>query len=717
MNCKKILAIGFSIIFTITSVTGCSKNDDKKEVKNVAMGRYIEKSVAMPEAIEAGKEWATQIIKNPKGEIELYAKPWKDKGNEHIIQYTLDKNKWVKSVPKWMNRKGGDFDVTYAPDGTKYIAFNKNKPNSIEVKILKSKDNINGENVVIDDYKKDVDYSKILYHFNVLKDNSILVNHIDSFSLYKKGKETSTFKIGGTDYALNGNQLLGMNEKMDSGVIIDVTTGNILSGAPLDKSQNGTYTYDSKGNWYMVNRAGIHRMVKGGNSWETILDGALASMSMPSMWVNSVIRGDKDDFYILYSDSNGLAQMKYYVYDKNTPTTPSKTLTVVSLEENDTVRQAIVDYQHKNQDVKVDYKALMSDEDGTTSTDYIKKINTELLAGKGADVLVLDGMPVDSYIEKGVLSDLSDIITPLEKKGDLLSNIVDSYKKDGKIYSIPIRYDLMVAYGSKDAVASVDSVDTLADYAKNSSEIPLFGDKGLSYSDLTTNLFRLYSNQFLTDKGFNREKLIRFLDELKLISDQTKAVKVAPKKSEETMDQVADYWNEPDSQLLFDKKASLQLADIWSMAQTYAPSIVVNKIDGAFTTVNHEFMPSGLVGINNASNQKDLAGEFMKTLFAENVQKVQLGDGFPVNAKALVNFGMEYDDMIGGGNGFTVEQTSKEEMQKILDLCKTVTTPVQVDEVLFNMISKEIIPYLSGESDSKTAADQIIEKAKTYLQE
>jgi ABC-type glycerol-3-phosphate transport system substrate-binding protein len=698
-------------------VTGCSNKDKQKQVKNVAMGRYIEKSVTMPEGVEAGEEYAAQLIKNPKGEIELYTRPWKNKGKEHVIQYTLEGDKWVKSVPKWMNIKGGDFYVTYAPDGTKYIAFCKNKPSSIKVKILKSKDNVNGENVVIDDYKKDADYSKIVYNFNVLEDNSILIDHIDSFSLYKDGKEKISFKIGGYDYALNGNNLLGMNENMDSGVIIDVTTGKTISQVPINESENGIYTYDAKGNWYMVNNAGIHRMVKDGNSWETILDGALASMSMPSMWADAVVRGDKDDFYILYSDSNGLTKMKYYVYDKNTPTTPSKTLTVVSLEENYTVRQAIVDYQHKNQDVKVEYKALMSDEDGSTSTDYIKKINTELLAGKGADILVLDGMPVDSYIEKGVLSDLSDIITPLEKKGELLSNIVDPYKKDGKIYSIPIRYDLLVAYGYKDAVASADSLYTLADYVKNSSEIPLLGDKGLTYSDLTKNLFRLYSNGFLTEKGFNREELIHFLEVLKLISDQTKAVKVAPKKSGDRMDEVAEYWNEPDSQLLFDKKASLQLADIWSMDQTYAPAIVVNIINGVFTTVNHEFMPSGLVGINNASKQKDVAGEFMQTLFAESVQKIQLGDGFPVNSKALVNFGMEYDDMIGGGNGFTVEQTSKEEMQKILDLCKTVTTPVQVDEVLFDMLNKEIIPYLSGESDSKTTADQIIEKAKTYLQE
>ncbi|MGN6711839.1 hypothetical protein [Anaerocolumna jejuensis] len=73
---------------------------------------------------------------------------------------------------------------------------------------------------------------------------------------------------------------------------------------------------------------------------------------------------------------------------------------------------------------------MISDEDETPATDYIKKINTELLAGKCADILVLDGLPVDSYIEKGVLADISSIIKPLEKNGNLMSNILDNYEKD-----------------------------------------------------------------------------------------------------------------------------------------------------------------------------------------------------------------------------------------------------------------------------------------------
>lgn len=39
----------------------------------------------------------------------------------------------------------------------------------------------------------------------------------------------------------------------------------------------------------------------------------------------------------------------------------------------------------------------------TTVSDTIRALNTELLGGNGADLLVLDGLPAESYIKRGFL--------------------------------------------------------------------------------------------------------------------------------------------------------------------------------------------------------------------------------------------------------------------------------------------------------------------------
>lgn len=42
----------------------------------------------------------------------------------------------------------------------------------------------------------------------------------------------------------------------------------------------------------------------------------------------------------------------------------------------------------------------MTDDNGVTLEDALKTLSTDILAGNGPDVLILDGMPVDSYVEK-----------------------------------------------------------------------------------------------------------------------------------------------------------------------------------------------------------------------------------------------------------------------------------------------------------------------------
>ena len=64
----------------------------------------------------------------------------------------------------------------------------------------------------------------------------------------------------------------------------------------------------------------------------------------------------------------------------------------------------------------------------TLKSDTIRSLNAELLNGNGADVLVLDRLPIESYIEKGVLEDLGDMITPHGRIGRALP------QHSGRIY-------------------------------------------------------------------------------------------------------------------------------------------------------------------------------------------------------------------------------------------------------------------------------------------
>jgi len=63
-------------------------------------------------------------------------------------------------------------------------------------------------------------------------------------------------------------------------------------------------------------------------------------------------------------------------------------------------------FQKKYPDVYVNIETGMSGDDSVTDTDALKVLNTEIMAGTGPDVLLLDGISEDTYIEKGMLEDL-----------------------------------------------------------------------------------------------------------------------------------------------------------------------------------------------------------------------------------------------------------------------------------------------------------------------
>ena len=92
----------------------------------------------------------------------------------------------------------------------------------------------------------------------------------------------------------------------------------------------------------------------------------------------------------------------------------------------------------------------MSEEDAVTSTDALKNLNTEIMAGNGPDVLILDGIPTDTYTEKGMLADISGILDKTEEADGLLQNIRNAYvEEDGSQYVMPVRFAIPMIQGNR----------------------------------------------------------------------------------------------------------------------------------------------------------------------------------------------------------------------------------------------------------------------------
>lgn len=104
--------------------------------------------------------------------------------------------------------------------------------------------------------------------------------------------------------------------------------------------------------------------------------------------------------YYISSMGMGTTSLQRLEADKGTE---KDTLTVYSLVKNEDISQIAVLFQQAHPELKVDLLVGMTDEASLTRTDAIKQLNTELLAGEGPDILIVDGLSVEKYTDTGLL--------------------------------------------------------------------------------------------------------------------------------------------------------------------------------------------------------------------------------------------------------------------------------------------------------------------------
>ena len=163
-----------------------------------------------------------------------------------------------------------------------------------------------------------------------------------------------------------------------------------------------------------------------------------------------------------YGDSGGNGDLYFYHYDETLPTHADTTLTVWSLADSATARLAVNAYKKANPEVDVTFEtAVQTDTDDVSAAinDALTQLNTELLAGEGPDVLLLDRVDYTTYINKGMLADMSDTV-PLDA---LQSNIIDPFMTDGRAYVLPARFIVPALCGDAGTLDGLTDLNDLQD--------------------------------------------------------------------------------------------------------------------------------------------------------------------------------------------------------------------------------------------------------------
>lgn len=505
---------------------------------------------------------------------------------------------------------------------------------------------------------------------------------------------------------------------------------------------------------YLAGKGGMYRHVIGGSVMEQIIDGALTSFSNPSMNMIGVTAYGENEFAALFSGG----KVALYKYDPNVSTVPENMISVYSLEEHDAVRQAIAQFQTENPDTFVRYEVGVSGLDAKAAEDAIKKLNTELMAGKGPDVIIMDGLPVKSYEEKGILKDLKPHIDSLSGDAVLLPNIVEAFNHEGSVYMMPVYFQIPMVIGRQDDLSGITDLASLKDTVeKIKAEKPEAEICRFFFEEATVRwLLPVAATAFIGESGgIDGEALSAYLSAMDQISKT--ALEGIPDFVAESYGWQKDYYKEEKYAYEHFNDVGLDYDDFMVQGMelnfgmlkdvyAYQSGLSLKYCEG-FEDVDMKFFdgmsegafePSVLVGLSASSTHQEDAERFFDIIMGTQVQSL-LYDGFMVNQTALQeqlsnqwkifknggtdkeygepssSVGGSYDD--GREFHMDIYMPTQEEFQKLYALCSQVKTPYVADTVVENAVIEVGAQYLQGQMSLDEAVQKIKARVELYMAE
>lgn len=506
---------------------------------------------------------------------------------------------------------------------------------------------------------------------------------------------------------------------------------------------------DDDGVIYIAGKKGLYRHVLGGSVMEQVIDGSLSTFGNPSYSVVDMEMLDDNGFLVLFSGG----KLVRFIYNPDIPTVPVGKVKVYSLQENATVRQTLSQYQTANPTMYVEYEVGMGDGSSVTREDALKSLNTRIMAGEGPDVLILDNMPVDSYIEKGMLKDISPLLEEMNGEDGLFMNMVDAFRRDGHIYEVPCEVQMPFILGKSQDVAQMENLKEIADTMEKvqsdnpgSNLIEIVTEKGVM------RMFSMVSAPaWMTEQGgVNTEAVTEFLMQTKRIYDAQ--MEGVSEKDIEAWQDSSDYYMEVMGVPIEDtdyirmytgeayfmgglrKFAMGSLLDEMEYAKQI--SIVTSEgfedceIKSMKGQCDDVFWARTLMGINAASENAALAEDFLRTaLSTENQMNVQ--GGMAIN-KAALYAGFEQrkqqsNDNIYGVNTWSnadglyvyleIRVPEDEEVEALVGWMESAETAYVEDDTFEEVVYEEGIHYMQGTKSLTEAVEMIEKKLAIYLAE
>ncbi|MCI8586637.1 MAG: carbohydrate ABC transporter substrate-binding protein [Lachnospiraceae bacterium] len=770
------------LIFCMLLLQGCSKNSANttapgasgmgEEDQSVSMGRYLEQEVVLPEEIASlGGSQKTWLSRLKNGDLALM-------GEIAGLYLSSDGGKtWAKKETPWyeeLKENSGITDFALGPDGSAAVLHSPYE--SAEV----------GE----DGNLKDALKTECLYvdpsgHTKTLKG---LSPEQTLFGLcFGKDSRLYGWDLGGRVYEIDpeggsARKLLEVEGLPDSVcatkhyLVLFTTRGetvlcdlenkitaaadpvlsDFVKGCMESAVRNdgrGLTVAAAEGEQedvlYLACSGGLYRHVIGGQAMEQLTEGGMNSLGNPSMALYGLQVLPADEFLILYDHT----RLCRYTYDPDLPSVPEQEIGIYSLEETYTIRQAVSLFQRKHPEVYVRYETGLSGDGSLTWEDAVKNLNTRILSGDGPDLLILDGLPLASYEEKGVLADLSGLVYEQKEENRLFQNLVDACRVDGKLWYLPVRFRLPLLVGDQGSIDQVSDLSSLADTVEGLRETyPNGALIGLMTEEEVLKGLGITCSGAWVDPAsgtIHEENLTGFLQNARRIYQAELAGVDEDMLRNHQKNDEQGWQSDVAGEEMYYAVASSNAVDVAMENQKLGVGVTYDFgwDFSAVTTLAHQrenfgyaswqgqirdgFLPKCMVGICAGAEEDPLVREFFHFLYGRELQDLELPSGFPMNEasfealnrlsetdeEGMAGIILVSDDTKEDIFALEVERSPEEDFERLKVMVQNASAVCMGDPRIEQAVWELGEKAVNGSADVEDTVAEIVRKAAIYLSE
>lgn len=705
-------------------------------------GRYVEKSIALPGELEG---WSVIQMYGREDTLHLFAT--KDEDGKTLLgewayeggTFTEVTGDWLKTIElpdeQWIDTK-----LVRGADGVHYLyaGYIAEGEESFRGRLWKETDH-GAEEITPEKWKvQNDDWSsyEMVQGLTVLDNGSLAVLSYDFVDILS-GQDGSVVESDSNDGVFYDVNVVTDGENIylcysdGSNAWIEKRKGGSREGAelipfPAGDTSEEVVNFGGGGSYFLdvlkddtliaAGKDGIFRLPDGKpeGEWEELIPGMETDFSMSGCWCVGFAALENGGIYGLFQ-TEAEQKLRFYEYDPDAVSEVTQVLKLYTVYENSLLEQAAIMYHKVHPEVLIEIESeypLYYYEAPDYDAIY-KKLNTMLLSDDSPDILSLDHLNMDSYITKGLLENIDDVVKPLEEGGDLLTNIMSPYvREDGKRYVVPLQFGFDLAMGRDIPVESMRTMEALAKFLSQ-ADYSYMGDK--TAAELVELFYPYFCDKIVCDKQLDKEALGKYLGYLKEIADNCGVI-------DQRQENEISYgmW-----ELAAQAKFAVNKAT--GFTDCMFPMSIVDYIKGDFTAFENSFTPSGQIGICSKGKYKDTARDFLRFALSQEVQDMDYNGGFPVNSHSLEEQAkkdrsnmtaaimLEADD--GGYIDFTSKAYSQETAGRLLDICRSLDTPVKEDVKVQEVLTDCLYGYFKDSQSLEETIGKIEDGLKMYLAE